>query len=285
LVSVRPGFRAGYPAATNQPTTGPAWSRQVSYDPNQHPYGQPPQGQPPYGQPPQGQPPYGPPHGEHPYGGHPHDQPPPVVSGPPAAPYSGPPAGYYPPQPAPQKRKKWPWIVGGLLALMILGCVGVFAVVGAGTKAAVDSLEEADQNLQGANAADGQMNKPATDGKFQFTVTGMKCGVDRIGPKEFGEQAQGEFCLVDVTIKNVGEDAEVFADSSQKAYDAKGTEFSVDSGAALYANEDSSTFLEQINPGNQVKGKLVFDVPQGTKLTSVVLHESMFTAGIKIPLK
>jgi hypothetical protein len=48
---------------------------------------------------------------------------------------------------------------------------------------------------------------------------------------------------------------------------------------------DPLTFLEDINPGNTVKGKLVFDVPQGTKLASVVLHESMYTAGVKIPLK
>lgn len=73
--------------------------------------------------------------------------------------------------------------------------------------------------------------------------------------------------------------------SSQQATDAGGAVYSVDSGAAIYANDDSSTFLEQINPGNSVKGALVFDVPKGTKLTSVVLHESLFTAGVKIPLK
>lgn len=83
----------------------------------------------------------------------------------------------------------------------------------------------------------------------------------------------------------MGTSAEIFADSSPKAYDAKGAEYSVDSGAAIYANKDSSTFLEQINPGNAVKGKLVFDVPRGAKLTSVVLHESMLSAGVKIPLK
>jgi hypothetical protein len=47
---------------------------------------------------------------------------------------------------------------------------------------------------------------------------------------------------------------------------------------------ESSTFLEQINPGNTVKGKLVFDVPKETKLASIVLHESEFTAGVRIPL-
>ncbi|WP_433730927.1 DUF4352 domain-containing protein [Actinoplanes sp. CA-051413] len=204
----------------------------------------------------------------------------PPVSGPPGQqPY-----GYAPQQPA-KKRKKWPFIVGGIVLLMIVGCVGAFALLGAGANEVAKSLDEADQNQQGKNAVAGQMGKPAKDGKFEFTVTKMKCGVASVGPADFGEKAQGAFCLVDVSIKNVGTTAEVFNDSSQQATDAAGNVYSVDSGAAVYANEDSSTFLEQINPGNTVRGKLVFDVPEGTKLTSVVLHESMFTAGIKIPLK
>ncbi len=200
---------------------------------------------------------------------------------PPQHPASGPPAGHYPPPQAPKKRKKWPWIVAGVLLAGILGCVGVFTLfLGGAAKVA----GELDDNGKGKNAAAGQMGQPIKDGKFEFTVTGIKCGVDRVGPAEFGEKAQGEFCLVDVSVKNVGDTAEVFLDASQKAYDAKGTEFTVDSGAATWANKDYSTFLETINPGNQVKGKLVFDVPAGTKLAHVVLHESMFTAGVKVPL-
>ncbi|GGK79913.1 DUF4352 domain-containing protein [Mangrovihabitans endophyticus] len=155
--------------------------------------------------------------------------------------------------------------------------------MGIGSKAAVDAIDEADANNSGKNAVAGKLNIPATDGKFQFTVTGMECGQKQVGG-EFGQKAQGEFCMVHVQVKNVGKSAELFNDSSQKAYDADGTEFSVDSGAAIYANGDSSTFLEDINPGNTVKGELVFDVPAGTELVSVVLHESMFTAGVKVPL-
>lgn len=203
----------------------------------------------------------------------------PAASGPPGQPY-----GYAPQQP-PKKRRKWPWIVGGLVIVMIAGCVGIFAIFVGGAKVVSDAANEMDKNQQGKNAIAGKMNEPAKDGKFQFTVTKMKCGVASVGPDGFGEKAQGEFCLIDVQIKNVADTAEIFNDSSQQATDAKGAVYSVDSGAATYANGDASTFLEEINPGNTVKGVLVFDVPKGTKLTSVVLHESMYTAGIKVPLK
>lgn len=194
-------------------------------------------------------------------------------------PVSGPPGQYrYMPQQPPKKRKKWPWIVGGVLLVMVLGCVGMFTLIGVGAS-------NMDGNQKGENAAAGVMGKAAKDGKFEFTVTDMRCGVPSVGPDDFGQKAQGEFCLVDVSVKNVGTSAEVFVDSSQQAIDATGNQYSVDSGAGVYANQDSSTFLEQINPGNTVKGALVFDVPTGTKLTSVILHESLFTAGIKVPLK
>ncbi|MET0416615.1 MAG: DUF4352 domain-containing protein, partial [Actinoplanes sp.] len=171
----------------------------------------------------------------------------------PQQPYGAPPPGY-PAQAPPAKKRRWPWIVGGLALLSILGCVGLFTLVLGGTGAA---LNEMDENTKGKNAIAGQMGKAATDGKFQFTVTGMKCGVKQVGPAEFGEKAQGQFCLVDVTVKNTGASAEVFSDMSQQAYDEAGTEYSVDSGAGTWANKDYSTFLESINPGNSVKGKLV----------------------------
>ncbi len=86
----------------------------MSNDPNrpqQPPYGQP---QPPYGQSPS---PYGP--SQPPYG-----QPPPPYGQPPPS-Y----AGSIPPQ-QPKKRRRWPWIVLGIVIVLLLACGGgVFAVV------------------------------------------------------------------------------------------------------------------------------------------------------------
>ncbi|GIF48217.1 hypothetical protein Afe04nite_27560 [Asanoa ferruginea] len=43
--------------------------------------------------------------------------------------------------------------------------------------------------------------------------------------------------------------------------------------------------LREINPGNALSGKLVFDVPKGTELAALVLHESIFSAGVKVALR
>lgn len=213
---------------------------------------------------------------------------PPYVPGPPPpqygpAPQYGPQYGapYSPQTQTPRKRRKWPWIVGGIVLAMILGCVGVFTLIIGGTGAAVKGL---DDNQKGKNAVAGAMGKPSVDGKFQFTVTGMHCGVPSVGDDVLGKKAQGNFCLINVTIKNVGSSAEIFDSNSQKATGPDGTQFSTDPTAETYVNSQDQTFLEDINPGNQVKGTLLFDVPKGVALSSITLHESMFTPGVKIPL-
>ncbi|WP_240669965.1 DUF4352 domain-containing protein [Actinoplanes solisilvae] len=195
--------------------------------------------------------------------------------------HGAPPPGYAP-IPPPKKKRKWPWIVGGIVLLGIVGCIGVFTLfVGGAAKVATDL----DNNNKGKNAVAGEMNSPATDGKFEFTVTSMKCGAKQVGSDLLNAKAQGQFCQVSVTVKNIADSAETFDGSSQKAYDASEVEYSYDGTASLYVNDQNQTFLEQINPGNQVKGVLVYDVPAGTKLTSIVLHESAFTEGVRIPLK
>ena len=194
------------------------------------------------------------------------------------------PAGFPPPVP-PKKRRVWPWVLGGVALTLVLGCVGAFTLVGGAAKVAVDAADEMDANQSGKNAVAGQWGKPGKDGKFEFTVTDMHCGVDHVGSANFGQKAQGEYCLVNVTVKNVATSVEAWDSTSQKAYDAAGAEFSADGGAEVYVNDQNQTFLESINPGNQVKGTLVFDVPKGTKLASIVLHESHFTAGVRVPLK
>ncbi|MFB9547363.1 DUF4352 domain-containing protein, partial [Micromonospora sagamiensis] len=95
---------------------------------------------------------------------------------------------------------------------------------------------------------------------------------------------QGQFCLITVNVKNIGKEAQMFDGSSQKAYAADGTEYSADSGAAMYANKNAETFLNDINPGNQVTGVVVFDIPKNVKLTKLELHDSPFSGGVDVTL-
>ena len=70
----------------------------------------------------------------------------------------------------------------------------------------------------------------------------------------------------------------------QKVSDAAGTEFSNDELAGLLANRDTQTFLRKIGPGSKVSGKIVFDVPKGTRLTTMELHDSYLSGGVQVAL-
>jgi hypothetical protein len=128
-----------------------------------------------------------------------------------------------------------------------------------------------------------KIGQPARDGKFEFVVKQVKCGVSKVGG-DLGETAQGQFCLVTVNVKNIGKEAQMFSDGNQKAFAANGTEYSADTAAAIYANKNAETFLNEINPGNQVTGVLVFDIPKNVKLTKLELHDSAFSGGVAVQL-
>ncbi|MEO3748077.1 DUF4352 domain-containing protein [Plantactinospora sp. B5E13] len=129
-----------------------------------------------------------------------------------------------------------------------------------------------------------KVGDPARDGKFEFTVQRVKCGVHKVGTDLLGTTAQGQFCLVTVKVKNIAKEPQSFSDSYQKAYAADGTEYTSDSEAAIYANKDAATLFNEINPGNGITGVLVFDIPEKAKLAKLELHDSMFSGGVTVQL-
>ncbi len=121
------------------------------------------------------------------------------------------------------------------------------------------------------------------DGKFEFTVTQVETGVPRIGDDMFGQDAQGQFVLLHVTVANIGTEAQYFDGSSQKLLDTVGRTHSADSAAAIYLG-DTESFLNQINPGNSVDGIVVFDVPTDAVPATAELHDSAFSGGVPVAL-
>ncbi|MGC9671227.1 DUF4352 domain-containing protein [Planosporangium sp. 12N6] len=161
--------------------------------------------------------------------------------------------------------------------------VGATVALGCGAGAGQNASGGSDG---GAKAADktAKVGEAVRDGKFEFTVQQVKCGVPQVGTDLVGKKAQGQFCLVTVQVKNIGKEAQSFSDISQKAFGADKTKYSADSGAGLYANSDGATLFNQINPGNQVTGVLVFDVPATATLAKLELHDSPFSGGVEVAL-
>ncbi|RSN09142.1 DUF4352 domain-containing protein [Nonomuraea sp. WAC 01424] len=122
------------------------------------------------------------------------------------------------------------------------------------------------------------------DDELQFMVTNVERR-SSVGNGMFAKTAQGEYVLIYVTVENVGNEGETFSSSSQKLYDTKGREFDTDGSTSALALKDSNSFLEKINPGNKVRGILLYDVPKGVKLDRIELHDSFLSGGATVSLR
>ncbi|MFI6534202.1 DUF4352 domain-containing protein [Nonomuraea sp. NPDC050547] len=204
--------------------------------------------------------------------------------------------GYGGPPPPPRRKKSSAPIVLIVLAVVALvlfgGCaVLVAAVGGSDQKPTIASQENAGAGEQ-ASAKPPKKEKPkpetagigdvVKDGKFSFKVTRLERR-GQVGGEFLNKDAQGVFLLVHVTVKNVSDEAQAFSGSAQKLFDGKGAEYEASSEAAIYL-QDSKSLYEKINPGNSVKGVVLFDIPKTVKPASIELHDSMFSGGIKVRL-
>ncbi|MED4382753.1 DUF4352 domain-containing protein [Bacillus licheniformis] len=101
-------------------------------------------------------------------------------------------------------------------------------------------------------------------GDMNYKVNGKKTA-DQVGPSALPQKASDKYLVIDVTLKNNGND-KVTVDASffklkrgEKTYEA-------DSAASMSANQsedgniDNSFFLQNLNPDSTISGKVVFDV-------------------------
>jgi hypothetical protein len=239
--------------------------------------------------------------------------PPPAGQYPPAPPgqFQPPPSSQLPPPPAARKRPAWllPTLIG--VGVFVVLCCGGSLVIGLTSDDKKTDGVSASQEIPVVNpttsapsaaapapttssAAPAPAKTPAAPapakpktfgigdkvrgGDFEFTVNSVKCGISQVGDSFLNHKAQGTFCRLSVTAKNVTKSAHLFhADGTITAQDASGREYDVDGEAAIYGNDDAKGFLDEINPGNSVKANVYFDVPKGTKLKTITFDAGLFT--------
>ena len=127
------------------------------------------------------------------------------------------------------------------------------------------------------------IGSPAVDGKFSFTVTKVQCGISSVGSDYLNVEPQGQFCRIALSIENIGNEPQTMFADDQYLYDSQGRKFSVDNTASIY-DDGSDSWLKEINPGNTLSQNLIFDVPVGTALDHIELHDSTFSSGVEVSL-
>lgn len=174
------------------------------------------------------------------------------------------------------------WKKAAIVCVAALAAVATLAEASSSGDANTSTAASADPSSDAALPEPG-IGDEARDGKFGFTVTKVKCGVKKVGTELLNEKAQGQFCLVTMTITNVGDEAQTFDAGSQKARTSSGATVNASTAASIYANEESNVFLEQINPGNSLVDVVVaYDIAKDQDLVKLELHDSIFSDGVLV---
>jgi hypothetical protein len=181
------------------------------------------------------------------------------------------------------KKRKWPWVVAAGVALLIAtptlssNDTKTDNTSSRTTTAAASAPEKPEPRAT--------MNSPVRDGKFEFVVKTVQAGLTEVGDNPYLiEKAQGQFVVISLSVENIGDRAQGFSPSNQKLFDGQGRSFDSDSSAQIALGSSDIPVWDDINPGNTVDVKLVYDMPLGAVPTSIELHDSLFSGGVTVAL-
>ncbi len=173
--------------------------------------------------------------------------------------------------------KRWWFWIGAVVVLVV-----VVSMSGGGdSQTTEDAGGSGGGDTNSTSEAKAGIGDSVADGQFTFSVTDVKCGESSIGNGFLREEAQGQYCLVDMKVKNTGSEPATMDSSSQYMYIGD-KEYTTSSDALLSLKDSENFFLQEINPGNAVEGTMVFDIPKGGTPDRIELHDSPFSGGVSV---
>lgn len=103
-----------------------------------------------------------------------------------------------------------------------------------------------------------KMGETIKVGDVEYVVN-SKSTTKTVGNKHFGNTANGTYLIVNVTVKNTSKKP-ITVDSNYFKLLNGDAEYSDDSRAGTYINEDTKFFWSKVNPGSSITGNVAFDV-------------------------
>ncbi|MGY0234833.1 DUF4352 domain-containing protein [Longispora urticae] len=176
-------------------------------------------------------------------------------------------------EPPRRSRKGWYVTLGlaGVACLLaVLCCAGLAVVV-------AHRIDENDEPSGGY-----ALNAPARDGRFEFVVAKVDCGIPQIGQDFVIKKAQGQFCVVTLSVRNIGDTPQTFSVVNQHGWGPKGVYYDSDEVATAFANVEQSLWMSRVNPGNSISGVIVFDIPTDAALRKLELHDAPSSGGVTV---
>nr|WP_230202983.1 DUF4352 domain-containing protein [Parafrankia discariae] len=270
--SARGPVPVGGPAGFGPAAPRPAGAGPGARPPAQGPY---PPAQGPY---PSAQGPYQPAQGQHssvqgPY---------PPGQGGPYPPVPAGPAGGGAPAPH-QSRSTWHRVLlFGAAALVVVLAAWLISSVAGGSDdpgAPAANGDRTAPSQQPTIPRSGGLNTTVRDDQLEFVASTLSCGKKQLGDNFLAPHPDGQFCLVDIKITNVGTAERTLSNSDQYLRTVDGDRHAADFWSRLWLHDD---VWNTIAPGATATGTIVFDIPVDAKPQDLELHERPESQGVTI---
>jgi len=169
----------------------------------------------------------------------------------------------------PQRRRRRWWLRKRLL--LPLGLLALVILLG-------------DRGQDTPPAAGGsQLGVPVRDGNLEFVVSQVRCGVTQVGTGLLRRTPEGQFCLARMRVTNVKTGARTLYEPVQKLVDTAGGKHAADLGIRVIYRDQ--TLWDKIEPGKEVSGTMVFDIPRDTRPDHLELHDGIASGGVTVRLR
>ncbi len=167
----------------------------------------------------------------------------------------------------------------------------VFIVLGvAGSKGGSSSSTSGSSSTASTNqpAKTAKVGDTVTDSNNMSFVVNNITTAQTLGDSYTAKTAQGEYYVINVTVKNGSKTTQTINSSDFKLTDGQGRSFdpSTDGMMAKAEAEGQATdfFLQQVQPGLNVSGDLVFDAPKNDTGLKLQVQGDLFSTGQTIDL-
>jgi len=127
-----------------------------------------------------------------------------------------------------------------------------------------------------------QIGVPVRDGQLEFVLTRWQCGVPEIGQGIWAHPARGQFCLADLTVRDIGRESRTLFEPLVKLYDTDGKRHDPDVSARFYLGQQS--LWGGVDPGQTISGTAAFDIPETARGDRLELHDGVLSGGTRLLL-
>lgn len=183
-----------------------------------------------------------------------------------------------------KKLLKW-----GGIGLIILIVIAVIAGSGKSDNPSSNTnnpASTASDNKQAETKTVAKLNEPVTDSDLVFTATAVETATT-LGNQYTKKDAQGTFQIITLKIENKGKETKTVDSSMITLTDSQGRKFdrSIEGQTAKGLSQGKvDLFLQQVQPGLNVTGDIVFDVPDDATGLKLLVKGSYFGKGQEIDL-